>query len=395
MFCPNCGKEAENGAAFCENCGKPLCGAEPEQTPRNSAEAQWNAAQTPAYPDSAAPQMNAVPPEAKKKSHVGLVIGLAAAATILCGTMVAGALTNWFGLAGGPAQTICRAIQKTAAQNSGTIEIDCKIAEDTSSNYDDSEGTSQRTDSGEITGTVQWTGNRKERELSINAEYTLSAGGMEQNCVLALYNGYLIYSIGDGTYAVDVSKKLDALFDNLEDCEEQDWEDLDWEEVLDEGSEGAYEEASEYIDFDALNQCLKEYWNCLNDTGWLEENAGYSCERDGSETVYSFKLPLEKFLPATLEKFRGAFRNADDYNKVTDTLKEKENVLSSVQPSFSVSLQDGMLSSVQMKAEYENIQADFRCTYSKIGETEVDTEKLEALLDSAEKTDMSESELPG
>lgn len=85
MFCPKCGAQVADGAAFCPTCGNALSGDRRQAGTAPSA------------------------PAPRRRSKAPLVAALAAV-VVVAGVVVAGVLTNWFGLAGpgapaGPAGT--------------------------------------------------------------------------------------------------------------------------------------------------------------------------------------------------------------------------------------------------------------------------------------------------
>ena len=84
MFCPKCGSEIAEGAAFCGKCGAPV-----------GAQAA-GAAQAGSAQGAAGAAVGGTP--ALKKN--GAKIGAVAAAVVVLVVLVAGFATNWFGLAG-------------------------------------------------------------------------------------------------------------------------------------------------------------------------------------------------------------------------------------------------------------------------------------------------------
>lgn len=84
MFCPKCGSEIAEGAAFCGKCGAPV-----------GAQAA-GAAQAGSAQGAAGAAVGGTP--ALKKN--GAKIGAVAAAVVVVVVLVAGFATNWFGLAG-------------------------------------------------------------------------------------------------------------------------------------------------------------------------------------------------------------------------------------------------------------------------------------------------------
>ena len=84
MFCPKCGSEIAEGAAFCGKCGAPVGAQVGGAAPTKNAQGAEGAA----VGGAPAPKKN------------GAKIGAVAAVVVVLVVLVAGFATNWFGLAG-------------------------------------------------------------------------------------------------------------------------------------------------------------------------------------------------------------------------------------------------------------------------------------------------------
>ena len=84
MFCPKCGSEIAEGAAFCGKCGAPVGAQVGGAAPTKNAQGAAGAA----VGGAPAPKKN------------GAKIGTVAAVVVVLVVLVAGFATNWFGLAG-------------------------------------------------------------------------------------------------------------------------------------------------------------------------------------------------------------------------------------------------------------------------------------------------------
>lgn len=127
MFCPKCGSEIAEGAAFCGKCGAPV-----------GAQAA-GAAQAGSAQGAAGAAVGGTP--ALKKN--GAKIGAVAAAVVVVVVLVAGFATNWFGLAGvQPKEAV-----EVPAANQGTGNQQSADAADqsagTTENAGDAQGDSQ------------------------------------------------------------------------------------------------------------------------------------------------------------------------------------------------------------------------------------------------------------
>ena len=132
MFCTNCGKQIDDNLSFCIYCGKPTkkTGAAAQKSPTNAAQPN-NASvnnqpvKPAASPTTASPMPSSQPnvsfvtptpqtaaaapaittPTRKRGNKRGLIIGIVIALVIIGGIVVAGIMTNWFGLAQAPVKS--------------------------------------------------------------------------------------------------------------------------------------------------------------------------------------------------------------------------------------------------------------------------------------------------
>ena len=82
MFCNQCGSEVKSGAKFCTKCGARL--DQPAQQDAYQQEQSYYQQPQPAYQQPQQPG----PRDGRKKSHIGLIIGLIIAACIVIAGVV-------------------------------------------------------------------------------------------------------------------------------------------------------------------------------------------------------------------------------------------------------------------------------------------------------------------
>ena len=213
MKCHNCGSEIIDGTVFC-----PYCGGRMNSVP----------AETPVQP-------------AKKKSHLGLWI-LTAVVCVLAIAVVAGMCTNWFGYYG-PGTKIITAANNTLT--AGSFTTDFTMLSEYSDDFDSSYSYSN-----ELNGTMEMILDPEKRELMMYAEVE----GKDATAVMAIYDGYYIVGSDGQYYSQDISDSLDEFFDAYESSKE-----MDWEELLNSINDDLYDEVSETINFQTLNDCIAAY----------------------------------------------------------------------------------------------------------------------------------------
>lgn len=125
MFCPKCGSEIAEGAAFCGKCGAPVGAQAVGAAPAGSAQ---GAASGGAGAGAPAPKRN------------GAKIGAIAAVVVVVVVLVAGFATNWFGLAGVQPK---EAVEVPAASQGADGQQDASAADGQSADANEIAGDAQ------------------------------------------------------------------------------------------------------------------------------------------------------------------------------------------------------------------------------------------------------------
>ena len=340
--CLHCGCPLTLSAKFCSNCGKSL--EETTFTVRKG-------------------------PKLSKKG----IIASSCAALLLVVILIVGFATNWFG-ATGPAVRITSAVGNTFSADSFTVDFEYTCNED---EYWDAE----------IQGTAYVAIDPDKRELTFYADLTVDG----ESGVIAIYDGYYIMSSYGECWGYDISEELDACFDLYE---EGTAKDFSWEDFFDSiAYEGAYEEASEDIDFDKLNTCFAAYLKRLNSKKWLDENAGYSVEKDGGVTMHCFSPDIYTFLKASTAELEDAFIDEDVYDEINDDLSDLRSGSKETNTRIVFGIKGNKL--VHFELEFSGSDdsltagADHHITASfyDIGKTKFDTDELEDMLAEVKRYD--------
>ena len=213
-------------------------------------------------------------------------------------------------------------------------------------------------------------------------ELTFVVANEDDEIVYAIYDGYELdyYDYGEyggsGYEKKDISDKIDALFDAIEEAE-----DFDLEEFLE---DYVNDDIDDIVNIKALEKSLKAMYRNLNSNSWLKKNAGFSKEKVNGATVYTFNPDLYNLATATLDEFEDCFEDDDDYEYLTDMLKDNRSDMRDIDITVSIGVKSGKLSSFEVG--YEEDDGDFRSMelkFSNVGSTKIGTDTLEDILDSA------------
>lgn len=347
--CPQCGAAVRDTLSFCPNCGCSM-----NQT------SQYNQGNY----DDAVNQTTQLAPKRKKAKIRTIIMGTVAILMVV--VLVAGLLTNWFGLTG-PGNRIASAVGKTIDSGSFTVDIEMVMKEE----YSDG------VDTEKIEGTAQVIFEPDKRELTLYAE--LESEG--EWTVVAIYDGFLIRQNDYNCYKTDISDDLDAFFDVYEETASKDFS---WEDFLDQiMGKGTYDEAQEYVDFDELSQCCADYAKKLNDQKWLKKNAGYSTKKEDGVTKHCFNPDVYVFLDESSDMFEKAFVEEDDFQSLKDELRDNKRGLRDFDVELAIGIKGGKLVELEFEgsADYETLSASMK--FKDIGKTDIDEGDLESLFKKA------------
>ena len=338
--CAACGSPLESGSRFCRECGHYMT-------------------------DSPAPRQKIKPavkePKVRKPVKWGLVAAICGA-LVLGRVVTAGCFTDWFGLTGPVRQIALAAKQTTSAENL-TMELAFSVTNPITGSIP-----TQSFD-----GTVQMSFVPSKRQLILCGDMKLAG----EPGLLAVYDNHFLVDTPAGCYSVDIRENLEDLFDDYEEMLKKN---RDLKDILEELEQLPADE----IDFDELEKCLKTYIRTLNSSRWLKKNAGYSVSRENGVTLHTFRPDLYHFLRQTLPFFEPAFKDKADYQNALDDLEDIRSTLYEGDVELKIGVKDGKLVQVAMGVNEEKdtgIRMDMQ--FTKIGKTEIDTAKLEKLLQEA------------
>lgn len=343
-YCPSCGCPLFANAMFCSKCGKELI-ASSNKWRKKSGGLKFSR---------------------KPKGRTLAVCGALLLAIVLAVSFV----LNWFG-ASGPASRIISAARNTAEAESYTMEFAITMQE-------------YSQERSGIYGSLRVAADPDNRQLTLYGNLTVD----NDYTSFAIYHGYFILAYGSDNYAyADIQEEIDAYFDSCE-------KDFSLESLINTAyDEGSYDELKEdleeHIDLEMLDKCLSDYMQCLNSTKWLEENAGYTLEKNNGVTTYRFTPDAYRFLRESADILESAFVSRDIRYEINTGLSELQALSDYIDLELTFDVKKDAL--VHIGADVSGEYARMTCgtvlhaeiDYYDIGETGFDTYQLDSILSEA------------
>ncbi len=366
-YCPNCGKELPDEAAFCGECGcaMPVAQAEvyaetayPEGYAQTYAEG-YPEAYPQAYPQAYPEYIPEQPPK-KKKTWLWILLGVLG---VLIAAAVVGFFTNWFGLVS-PLHGLGKAFAKTGSAESMTVKMTLK--------YTDEDGESEK-ESGEIRVVLD------EDEEKIY--YITESEGST-----------MLFDDGDVYTYIEAEDEDDYDYAYVQESEESagkeyfeayedfyDGKDIDWEEWVE------FAELEDYIKANKMEDFIKEFnKEYLCNSEWLEKTLGF--EKDGN--TYTFE-PNFKRLSKEVTKI------VDDSRAFTDEAKEiVEEAMEEVKEgaeeddislTVSFTVKGGVISEIAIKATSGDNKVEYTIEITDVNKTSITSADREEIRDKVEQ----------
>ena len=425
MFCPNCGKPAEDGSRFCPNCGAAFADAvEEKNAPVEEAVTETPAGEAPAaaHVEEAAELAEAVVAEDTDVTEAETVEPVENAAEIAeaviaedaepeqpeapvscpvcgaapetgsqtcpaCGAEIPAAPKKkskawlWVTIAAA-AVVLCVVLVLCLLPKSGPFD---KLGEACVNTFTapSSAGTLTIRSDGKDYAVIDFTLVPDLR----NPTFIIS----NQGTTIALYQHHLLTNIpGYGTFKQDMSEKFKEYLDALDQYEasKDEPQDFDLEELdirtflqeIDETGE-LLAQLEEGMDIDVLNQCLRELPEHFEDEDWLKDAVNYTESKDGKAVTYGFSINADS-IGKFVELFRPAFRNQEDYAEAMDELaqltEEKLNL------ALTFTTESSYLTTLGLNAAVDGNSMEFVVEFSEISQTPYDTTQLDQWLAEAQ-----------
>lgn len=282
-------------------------------------------------------------PQPVKKSKKGWLIGVIVALVVIVGGVIAGLLTDWFGLAT-PLHGLISATEKTLKAESMTVRFKAEDDE---------------------------------------YEFRLKIDPKTQKVVAMTSDDYADYLFVDGKQYVyeDEYSWVDTLYDEdeLMDVIDEFWmeDGVDWEALIKEY------DLEDDIDADVVDTFLKSlYRDCLCNDEWLEEYLSF--EKDGD--VYHFEPDLRAMGKDILDRADEAelFSSKQLMRSLRSAVDEVADEVAIA--SLDITVQDGYLSCISgtLINKYYNSEYDFTVEISDVNETEITEQEIEDFIGKVE-----------
>lgn len=335
--CSNCGQEWQDEAIVCGTCGTSL-----DET----------VATVPA-------ELSTVPSEAPEKKKTGLLIVLIAAAVVIIGAVVAGFLTDWFGL-----------IEDTDAGKSNDTDVSANANTDPVGDTQMSDPPTSLVAAFEAfsdidTMTIIVTADVKTGDPALSSSSTLTWRTVtdDDGKVTMLAQNDMATKL----YLDGVTYTLEEDYADKSESEE----DVDWNELL------SGELFAEGVDAESFVTAL--YQEYLTDEEWATAFLGYS--RDGE--VYTFEPDLYKLCKELMRivEEKGAFteENIDYLKTALDSWDESEAEDSSETLKLVFTAKDNILTKMQLVIVEEGVSYDILMEITDVGTTVITDSEIESV----------------
>ena len=324
MVCKNCQAVLNENSLFCTHCGQPV------QQKKSR----------------------------KKPILIGLLIAL-----ILVAALAAAWVFIWL-TADEPGEAIAEGIENTLESGSFTVKFTAA--------YGDFQG-----DMAQTQGTMYVSIDSRNEKLMAQIQVEDSNGEVQET--YGIYEGYFT----DGYYYEDVSEAIDLFFLAYEEEFELD---MLVAMLMNSLPTSYHEMLGQFVNMDKLETCMSQYEEKLDDERWLEAYAGFSKEKKGATTMYTFEPNIHSFLSGSLDVFETAFQNKYQYVGLKQMLRQLRTQAENTQVHLAFGVQNKRLVRLELKlsgtedglTEGETVKANLEI--SRIGNTPVDEDLLAQLL---------------
>lgn len=364
-FCIKCGKEIDDGEILCPDCKEnqtlETAEQEPETKDENSndlqSETETNVPLSPITSDENAPEVTEEEPKeinndfqpvmmplAPKKKKKGLLISLIVVVLLISGVVIAGFLTDWFGIIS-PFDKLVLAFKNTLEADSLTVK------------WEVSAGKS----SGEVDARIIIDREKEEFTAFIEAN----------NTSRLYYDEKLYYYDEDSDYADTLNFDTDEIFDSYNDVYSE--EGVDWDELIDKLS------LKKFIDADKMDAFIEALrTNYLNNSEWMTKALDFKRESN----VYSISPDLEMIYDDILDLAKDMdVLKKDGKNAISEAQKNIDKIIEQLEIEVSITLDGNYISKIEAEMSFDNSIIEFVIEISDINDTEITEEEIEDFID--------------
>lgn len=405
-ICNSCGAQLDDNMKFCNKCGTPVdmpqnntfvdmadeatvgVGVDAPQVEIPQVETSQVTTEQPPVEFAAVsfePQPETLEQKPKKKKKIGLIIGIIAAVLVVVGAVVAGFLTDWFGLAKkdeeapktkplvaseGVFSDILNAAYNTALADSLTFKVDMDATSSFGFNVNmtvvDSRFVIDQ-ENEDITGLMEIPGSKL--LIYDGMQYTYNSQVPSESSVEEMFE----------------SSDMGEFFEFRAELKENNDDSTVISVLLGQLDEEDKENMSEYVDPDKLEDFLNDTIETyFNDEAWLTEYMGYS----KSEDAYVFEPDVEKlcdelnrivsesdaFTAEGKEKAEEAFENIKDSVDESDLDELK----------VSITLKEGYFDTVQIDAKNSEGEYIIKVGFADINNTSISQDEIDEVIEDTE-----------
>lgn len=305
----------------------------------------------------------------KKKIWPWLVTG-AVLAALLTGLLIAGTATNWFGFYG-PTTKVAMAAKKTVL-DAGSFTADFVL----------------QSGGQKYAGTVSMEFAPEDRYLAMYM--TAKAEDGKTSVEAAIHDETYIYHSGDVYRYRNVSRELGDFFDSYEKHKK---EGFSWEDFLESISPGLYDQLSDHVSFTELDKCLVVLLRKLNNDAFLEENTGYTMQKQDGTAIYSFAPDMYSLLRESLATAEPAFRN-DSFETAEKGLNGLKEELQDMDVKAVYSIRKGKLTQAEFTLKFDytlslgekikplqiGVDTQLKLQFRGVGKTTINKADMDAFL---------------
>ncbi len=377
-FCPNCGTQNDDNAAFCSGCGGSL--------------GDYTANHT-GYATATPVEEIPIQPEKKKsKTKLFIIIGAAVLAfALVLSVVTVGYFTDWFGL-GSPLGGLTKALANTLQAESGTVKLE---------EYEINIDSTGEDEDGYDKAYLEAANSFKNVQLRYNIDYdkeqaafvfTMEGLGIEYDSetdkystepgksTFFLYKGTMYecteYGGFNSAYDEDISDELDDAFDYYDRFIDEDG--INWKKIIREA------ELEDFVDADEIEPFLKElYEKRLSDEKWLKQKLGFK----KSGKTYTFKPDLEELVDDLYDVVLDSdVLESDARRALRNTRLEVLDEISKLDfdMEISITVKGKYISRIEVKGEIENVEVKGAVTLSNMNKTKIKEDELKSLRKTAE-----------
>lgn len=279
-------------------------------------------------------------PQPAKKKNFGAMIGVAVAAVVIVGIVVAGFLTNWFGLAGGPLGTLVTAFEKTITSNSMTAEASVTRKSD---GYKD-----------KTKGDIRFQYDKKEEKFLIWVE--------SDDAVTALDGKYIYYCSDSYAYTEKIDD--DYYFELYTDFRNS--KEIDYDDIID------TLELDDYVKGRKIEGFLETFKKeCLGNKEWLQDYLGF--EKNGN--TYSFCAEVDELLEELIDRMDEARVLDLDSDDVDELIEMYEGV----ELEATVVIKNNTVSQFTFEMSDDEYSIEFDLELTDINKTKITQDELDEL----------------